>query len=375
MGEGKREEGERRYRLISGDSHVLEPPDLWTSRVPARYRERAPRMQRFAEGDAWVLEGVRDPINFGLNASAGMDPDAMRPWMRWEDLRPGAFDPAARVAEQDRDFVDAELLYPTPRLSWSYIANEDAGFQLAMVQAYNDWLAEFCSHAPGRLCGLAMLPSHGVKQAVAELERATALPGIRGAILSRYPSGGLDLLPEDLAFFEAAAGRGIPLSIHVTLVTGMPTVHKTKLPGDVRFYDVPQRILQLIFEGVLDRFPRLRVVLAEVDCGWVPYFKEQIDDRYQRLHLGGRFKLRGLPSEYMDEHFYYTYITDHFGIRNREAIGVGRMMWSSDYPHVGADWPNSWRTIAAVFSGVPEAERDRILAGNARDLYRLGPSA
>lgn len=360
------------YRLISADSHVLEPPDLWATRVPTKLRDRAPRMERFAEGDAWVLEGVADPINFGLNASAGMDPDAMRPWIKWEDVREGGHDPAGRLAEQDRDFVDAEILYPTPRLSWAIAANEDAEYHLAMVRAYNDWLAEYCEHAPSRLCGLAMVPNCGVDDAVGELTRATANPGVVGGLLSRYPHGGMEPEPQDDALWEYAVDARVPLSIHVTLVAEMPSSHKTKLPGDVRFYDVPQRILQLIFSGALDRFPELQIVLAEVDCGWVPYFKEQIDDRYHRLGRGSGLKLTMPPSEYMDRNFFYTYITDHFAVRNRADIGVDRMMWSSDYPHVGADWPNSWRTIAAAFAGVPDDERDLILAGNARHVYQLG---
>jgi len=362
----------REYQLISADSHVLEPPDLWTARVPAKLRDRAPRMERFAEGDAWVLEGVPDPINFGLNASAGMDPDATRPWMRWENVRDGGHDPAGRLAEQDRDFVDAEILYPTPRVSWSIVANEDPEYHLAMVRAYNDWLAEYCGHAPDRLCGLAMIPNCGVADAVAELERAFANPGIVGGLLSRYPHGGLEPDPVDDALWDVAVDAHIPLSIHVTLVAGMPTTHATKLPGDVRFYDVPNRILQLVFSGVLDRFPELQIVLAEVDCGWVPYFKEQIDDRYYRLGRGAGLKLGMPPSQYMDRNFLYTYITDHFAVRSRADVGVDRMMWSSDYPHVGADWPNSWRTIAADFSGVADDERDLILAGNACRTYRLG---
>ena len=365
---------EPEYRLVSADSHVLEPPDLWASRVPAQYRDRAPRMERFADGDAWVLEGVDAPINFGLNASAGMDPDAMKPWIKWEDVREGGHDPAGRLREQDRDFVDAEILYPTPRLSWSIAANEDAAFHLTMVRAYNDWLAEYCSHAPKRLCGVAMVPNCGVADAVAELERAMANPGIVGGLVSRYPHGDLELQPEDDALWEYAASTHLPLSIHVTLVAEMPSTHGTKLPGDVRFYDVPKRILQMVFSGALDRFPELQIVLAEVDCGWVPYFKEQIDDRYYRLGHGSGLKLGMPPSHYMDRNFLYTYITDHFAVRNRADIGVDRMMWSTDYPHVGADWPNSWRTIAADFSGVPDDERDLILAGNARRVYGLGTS-
>src|SRR5215468_637247 len=104
------------YRVISGDSHVNEPPDVWTARVPAALKDRVPRIQRFEQGDAWVIEGTEDPINFGNNACAGLDPDQVKGWVRFEDIRAGGYDPAARVKELDRDGVDAEVLYPTPRL-------------------------------------------------------------------------------------------------------------------------------------------------------------------------------------------------------------------------------------------------------------------
>ena len=125
----------RRYRLVSADSHVNEPPDLWTSRVPAALRDRAPRMEHFAEGDAWILDGVADPITFGMNACAGLAPDEMRGWARFEDIRPGGWDPAARLAELDADGVDAEMLYPTPRLAQSIAANQDVALHLACVRA------------------------------------------------------------------------------------------------------------------------------------------------------------------------------------------------------------------------------------------------
>src|SRR5712691_11354127 len=91
------------YRRISADSHVNEPPDLWASRVPARFRDRAPRIERFDEGDAWVLEGVADPINFGMNACAGIEPEQMTGWKRFSEIRRGGYDPAARLEEMDED--------------------------------------------------------------------------------------------------------------------------------------------------------------------------------------------------------------------------------------------------------------------------------
>jgi len=361
---------DHRPRLIDSDSHVNEPPDLWQSRVPARYRDRAPRMEHFDEGDAWVLEGVKDPITFGLNATAGLPPGQMRQWVRWEEIRKGGYDPAARLAEMDADGVDAEVLYPTPRLSHSIIANTDADFHLALVRAYNDWLAEYCSHAPHRLGGLVLLPNRGVPAAVAELERAVQLPGMVGALVGCYPHGDLDIEPEDDAVWQAVVDADVPLHIHVSMINEMPGAHQTKVVGAVRFWDAPNRILQFVQSGVFDRIPDLHVVVTETDCGWVPYLKEQADDRFHRLGRGTAVVDR-LPSDDISEHFSFTYITDHYGLRNRYDIGVERMLWSSDYPHVGSDWPNSWRTIAADFSGIPRDERDQILAGNAERLYKF----
>ena len=150
-----------------------------------------------------------------------------------------------------------------------------------------------------------------------------------------------------------------------------PSFHKTKLPGDVRFYDAPKRMLEFLWTGVFDRFPELKLAFIEVDCGWVPVVKEQVDNRYYRMASGMRLGMNGPPSEYFDRHCYYSFITDTFGIDNRHSVGLENMLWSSDYPHVGADWPNSRRTIEAAFAGVPKAEKDLILWGNAQRLYQL----
>ena len=130
-------------------------------------------------------------------------------------------------------------------------------------------------------------------------------------------------------------------------------------------------MVQMLNGGLFDRVPELRVVLAEVDAGWVPYVKEQMDNRALRRHPGATLRDMELPSAIIDRHFSYTYITDHFAVRNRHAIGVDSLMWSSDYPHGGSDWPHSLRTLHADFADVPAAERDQILAGNALRHYRF----
>ena len=359
----------RRYRLISADGHVNEPPDVWVDRVPAAFRDRAPKIVRFDEGDAWVIEGVSDPINFGMNACAGIAPEDMKGWCRFDEIRRGGYDPAARIEEMDADKVDAEVLFPTPRLSQAVIANPDTEYHLAMVRAYNDWLAEFCAYAPERFGGMAIVPNRGAASAVAEVERVLEFPGIRGVVMGCYPNGTLAIEPEDDKFFGLLAERGVTLAVHVSLSQSMPAAHRAKLPGFGRFYDAPNRMVEMIFAGVFDRFPELDVFFAEVDFGWVPYVKEQIDNNYQRLDPVSHFGLEMLPSEYIERHFHFGFMTDTHGVHNRHAVGVERILWSNDYPHISADWPNSWRTIQAAFSGVPSDERNLILTGNAQRLW------
>ncbi len=362
----------RDYRLISADSHINEPPNLYREGVPAKYRDRAPRMEHFPEGDAWIMEGAAAPINFGMNAVAGLPPEQASSWVHWENIRPGGWDPAARLLEQDQDRVDAEIMYPTPRISGGVFYNRtDPDFHNSMIQAYNNWLSEYCSYAPDRLIGIAEVPTVGIDSAVAELERSAKLPGMRGVVLGAYPNGGYDVTEEDDRFWAICQELKWPVALHVGFTTEAPSTHKSKLPGDVRFYDVPNRIIQLIAGEVFERFPELLITLVEVDVGWIPYFREQLDDRYRRIHHYANLHLKRLPSEYFNQNFYYTYITDHYGIRNRHEIGVDKIMWSSDYPHIGADWPHSWDTINQDFAGVPDQEKHLILAGNAVRLYGL----
>lgn len=359
------------YTVISADSHINEPPGLWVDRVQAKFKDRAPRIERFEEGDAWVIEGALDPINFGGNCSAGLPLEERSAWIRAEDMRPAGFDPAPRLEDQDQDGVDAEILYPTPRISNSLFWNrDDPEFHLDCIRAYNDWLSEFCSYAPERLWGVAMIPNAGVDDAVAEFERASDLPGMRGAMLGQYPHGGDQIDAVDDALWAAAAERKVPLSIHVGFATqAQGDKKRSKMTGDMRFFDIPVRASQFVSTGVFDRFPDLRLVMVEVDSGWIPYLREQMDDRFLRGSAADRAKLERTPSQYFDTNIASTFITDHYGVANRHRVGLTQMMWSSDFPHGGSDWPKSKASIDSQTDGVPDDERHLLVAGNAMSLY------
>jgi predicted TIM-barrel fold metal-dependent hydrolase len=365
----------RTYHLISADSHVNEPPDVWTDRMPTALRDRAPRLEHFEEGDGWVFEGVRDPLPIGLSACAGQEPELRRAWVRFEDIRPGGWDPAARIKEIDRAGVDAEVLYPSPRLSMAMSSTTDPALHMALVQGYNDWLAEYVEHDLTRFRALPVLPNRGHQQALAEIDRVGSRASTGGFLIGAFPGGTLMPQPEDDAVFGRLAERELPLHVHVALSVAAPVVGpaSNSLPagtGSHRYAGAAEPLTQMIVTGVFDRIPALRMVFAEVDCGWVPYFKEQIDDGYLRYRF--RYDIRKFPSDYVRQHAYFTYVTDGYGIDNRHRIGVDRIMWSSDYPHGNSNDPDAWSPVKASMSGVAEHERIAILAGNAMGLYHFG---
>jgi len=367
----------RQLRLVSGDSHINEPPALWQDRLSTKFKDRAPRMESLEQGDAWIVEGAPGPISFGNNICGGLPPEDCSPWKRWEEARPGGYDPRARIAEQDQDNVDAEVLYPTPRLSSAIFTNRsDPDFHLACVRAYNDWLSDYCSHAPDRLLGNVMIPTLGVESAIAEMKRGLGLPGMGGVLLGMYPSGEAAISEANDPFWEVVQEVGVPVGIHVSLAgqagEGGPVALPVGVRGEFRAFDAQIRAFELIHSGTLDRFPDLKVVFAEVDCSWTPYVKEQFDDRFERRPSFLRPPLKRLPSEYFDRNLFFTYITDRYAIVTREHIGISQMMWSSDYPHFTTPWPHSWQVIEQQFAGVPEGEKHAILAGNAARIYGLG---
>lgn len=364
--------------LISADSHVVEPHDLWLTRLPEKYRDRAPKQVRSELGDSWSFPNS-PPFPYGLNQCGGLTPEFYSPWITWDKVRPEAHEHAARSAGQGGAGVIAEVLYPTPRIAIA-IHNEDSDleYHLALVRAYNDWLSDYCAVDPERYIGLALAPSGGdAKVSAAEVERALKLPGMKGVQINKYPTTGQRLHPDDDVLFKTCVDAGAAVHIHVGLAQSESSIPKQAhefvgaFTGCFRFYDPPIRMTEMIYTGLLDRFPTLQVVWAEVDVGWVGYLMGQLDDRITRQNPKNKLQLKKKPSDYFRENFFYTVVKDAYGIRNRDVVGTERIMWSSDFAHATCDYPDYAGAVAVDFAGVPADELELMLKGNAAKLYNI----
>ena len=360
------------YRLISADSHVNEPPDLWVTRVDKQYRERAPQLINppgGKEGAYFHYEGYA-PHPIGIGFGAGKTPEELKTFLSqgtYADARPGGWDPAARLPDREIDGVDAEVLYTT--LGFRIFWLKDAGLQADCFRVYNDWLAEFCRYDPKSYAGLAMISLYDPKAGARELERCAKM-GLKGAMIwcsppqeQPYSSDIYD------PFWATAQELKMPISLHA--ITGMGVESQWNwgeryMRTTVLGYEVEKSFSVLIFSGVLDRFPQLQIVSAENNIGWIPYFLQRMD-RFASRSTDSGIKLK--PSEYFQRQMWATYIFDYVGVQSRQFIGVDRMMWSSDYPHQASSWPKSQEVVARDFAGASEDDIFKVTRGNAARLY------
>jgi uncharacterized protein len=383
----------RNYRYISADSHFESPPEQWTHRVAKQYRDRAPRRIKLANGrDGLLLEG-RQLIYGGTSLYGGRPPETFDPTVLDFDNTPGCGDAAQRLREQDQDGIDAEVLFA---LDVRNRAIRDKAAFLAVIKGFNDYLAEeYCAVDRDRLIGVAVLPNIGAEEDVAELERCKRM-GLKGAWLGTFSSGQSYPTPEDDRFCAAALDLEMPVIVHTSFPTkvGSRETRLFKYPREPQGEERPptdfvQRFArqgphhsgsveasQLVVSGVFDRFPKLQIYWAENNVGWLPYFYEQIDHEYQinrfwaERHLGLP-RLKRLPSEYLKEHAHWGFFEDCVGVRLRHEVGVDRMMWSTDFPHVVTRWPKSLQALESQMAGVPQEERWNMVAGNAIKFFRL----
>jgi predicted TIM-barrel fold metal-dependent hydrolase len=258
---------------------------------------------------------------------------------------------------------------------------DERELQLACVRAYNEWLLEFCAAGEGRLFGHALMPATGVADSVNELDSAIER-GYRGVLISTFASGAVEPSADDDPFWARAEEAGVAVALHIgSFHADGPVKRRRFEPGAVLPRAATSKsgantvplAARMIFSGLFERFPRLKVVLVEANIGWIPAMLEQTDDMFLRYRWFTRTTaaLPTMPSRVFHRNLWATFMIDTVGIELRHRLNVDHLMWSTDYPHTGTDWPNSRLTIEHVFRGVPCDEVKKMLHDNCKKLYGL----
>ena len=379
------------YKRMSGDSHLEVANERWTHRVDSKFRDRAPKTIQLDTGaDATQLEDLAVTQN-PMDLYGGKGRELWYPGGQTYESTPGTGSPQQRLKEQDMDGLDAEILYPAvvcgPRL-WMKV--KDDALQNALFRGWNAWVGEeYCSESPDRLLGIGAIPTTGIAEAIDELHYCREV-GLTGVQLLAFPNGGGKPLPEDDRFWAASIDLQMPVSIHVELArTGSegklldyPKEDErliTELAFQVQRFatrGAGTNAVQLLLSGLFDRFPDLRVCLAETSIGWVPYFLEIADIRYNRHiywaeQMNGFKPLKAMPSVLLNEYFYWGFQQDRSGVDLRHHMNVDRLIWAADFPHQESDWPESDAVMEHNFQGVPDDEVQKMILGNAVNFFHL----
>ena len=332
--------------IISADSHTMEPPDLWVTRVDAAFRDRAPRFPEHKVGEGF-------------------------------QQHPGGHDPHERIKEMSQDGVSAEVLYPT--LGLNLYSQEEAALQEACFRAYNDWAIEYCRVAPERLPGIAMISCYDVDHAVRELERC-ARAGLKGSLIWQAPHPDLPFRSDHYdRFWAASQDLGMPVNLHILTGHGYFNEQRWKVGPDhyrgsvnLKLLDAMDALYDFIFWGILERFPKLKVVIVENEVGWLPFSLQQWDYYYLRFRRQDPVPMTMLPSEYFARQVYATFFNDTAGGHAFDWwSGVDNCMWSNDFPHPNSTWPNSLKVIERDLGHLPADKRAKLVRENVVKLYGL----
>jgi predicted TIM-barrel fold metal-dependent hydrolase len=359
------------FSLISADSHVTIPESAWPEYLSPEHRDQAPRIERTDDGDVRVFEGRRSPIN-ALSNLAGKRPQEYTSTIRrFEEQRSGAWDPVERLKDQDIDGVDAEVLY----VGGPLVDARDDALRLDSFGAYNRWLADFCSHAPDRLIGVAAVPNDTPALAVEHLRRAREL-GLRTAYLKLFPTTGEYGDDEWRPFWETAVELDMPIAMHVGGKRGTTAPRYGSAGGFMTDLvmsklAVAEAVCELIFGRVLQRHPDLRIVSVEAQIGWISFVQYYMDHLWEKHRYWTKSELDEHPSTYFRRQVYATFMEDPVGLRERHEIGIDTIMWSSDYPHSETTWPNSKSLTDEWLTPFGPEDKAKILWQNAARLYGL----
>jgi predicted TIM-barrel fold metal-dependent hydrolase len=386
--------------MTSVDDHIIEPPNVWQDRVPAKYKDIAPRVITDDNGrELWAYEDIRQETG-GLGASAGRRPEDITPvGFPYSEMRPGCYDPKARLLDMNDGGILASLCFPSfPRFCGQTFAEaKDKDLALICVKAYNDWmLDEWCATAPGRYIPLAIIPLWDPQLAAAELERVYAKGCRSFCFCENFEPLGLPTIHTGHwdPVLRTANDLNMVLSIHIGTSSTFHKISKDS-PFMANFSLGVVRpagaLMDWIFSGLLHKFPNIKIALSEGWIGWIPWLLERAQQVYNtQRHWVAKGQALGnvgpvqrydtqIDTDKIDvyrdyyEHFYGCFIDDATGLRLLDVVGENNVMIESDYPHSDTTWPYSMKLARERLdaAGLTDEQKFKILRGNAEKLYQF----
>jgi predicted TIM-barrel fold metal-dependent hydrolase len=369
-------------RIISADCHINEPPHVFDG-VPASMKDRAPKMMRGADGgDGWSFDGKTPGRTFGIEAVAGREgKDKKLSGLRFDEILLGNYDGTAHMKDMELDGVDVSVVYPA-YAAQAYV-EPDRELGVACMRSFNDWmLNDFQAAEPGHIIGLPLLPvDDGMEICVAEFERCLE-SGARAGFLPGFPQRPYhDPYYEPL--FSRAEEAGTPLTFHRTFGGKPPAGDLSELVGMQitvagtvnRFFSAVQPFTFMVFGGVFDRHPKLQIVAGEVNCGWLPFWVQTMEQNFTvRAELGDdTLGTETRPTDYMGKNLFVTILDDNVGfdLMSRHPWLTDAALWSSDYPHSVSTWPNSREVLTTLGKDLSTEELEKVAHGNAERVYGI----
>lgn len=359
-----------KYFIVSADTHANEPANLWAERLDEKYRHRIPRIEVDENGVRWqVSEGFR-PMKIRSRIMQGEDRERAKAGAEAEQ----------RLTDQERDGVDAEIIFPNKGLSmW---ATSDAEFAMAQCRVYNDWAWETFGPYNDRMAPMAAVATGDFDGAMAEIQRVAKM-GFRGLALPCKPIFGPHDAdhpnynqPEFDPMWALIQETGLPITFHIS--TGRDPRASRGNGGAVINYvshslaPTIEPVANMCASGVLERFPRLKFAAIECGIGWVAWALEAMDEAYKKHHMWAFPKLKALPSEYFRQHGFASFQEDPAGLDLAEKYNlVDNFLWANDYPHHEGTWPHSAAAIERTMGGLKEEQRAKILGLNAAQLFKF----
>jgi predicted TIM-barrel fold metal-dependent hydrolase len=367
-------------QTIDADGHVIEPADLWERELPLSLRGRGFRVRWDADSrqeQVWVEDRLLLPYGIVGVGLAGRPFEDLGKGVRYSELCPGGFDPRARLRDMDSERIDVAVLYPSIGLLLEAI--EDPAVAEACCRVYNDWLADYCRAAPGRLVGVAGMPMQDADAAIREMRRAVGELGMRGVFVRPNPCKGRALHDRYFdPFWAACAEAGVPVGLHPSGCGDLPgALQGLRLDAPIMghpsifFIDDFIGFSHMVCGGVLERHPKLKVVVLEAGGGWIGHWFDRFD-HFAQVYGWMAPELRSKPSEYFRRQCWVSYDPDETTLPLlTPVIGEDRIVWASDYPHLDATFPGVVDELEEHLAKVVPSAQEKIRGGNAKALYGI----